>query len=472
MKKIILLALLFVSNQIANAQVYDAQNISLLGHWDGGSLTAAGTGIGNRYSGVYGYEQAGIEYAILGNANKTYFINIDNQANPIVVDSVAGALANCVWREYRVFQHYVYAVSDDAGGNRFQIIDMQYLPDSVHVVMDNDLIASQVHTIFIEDTLLYGGSVTYADGTFSAMSIWSIANPEFPVLLRELNDDVPAFAGHVHDMFAHNDTVYMSCGYDGLQVVTFNRSTKTLTPVGSMTAYPYSGYNHSSVMMDDNVTLIMADEVPADLPLKSVNVSDMSDLQVQQTIPSKYNATPHNPYNAHYNNRCFVSCYQDGLMIYDVTQPNNLVLTGYFDSHYETVGTAHEMDLAYKGNWGAYMFSNRNIILGDMQHGLYILDASLALNNPSAIGENPLLQNMSVYPTLVQDQLTISSNNELINNYKIEVKTTTGQTVASHIAYHADNKQCMITLDNAASGVYFVQINDGNHAAAFKFIKE
>ncbi len=472
--KIVLSFILSFLMLYCDAQVYDANNITMLGHWDGGSLTSVGTGIGNRYSGCYGYEQGGKEYAIVGNADYTYFINIDDPTNLITIDSVAGALQNCVWREYRVFQNFVYAVSDDAGANRLQIIDLQYLPDSVHVVVNSDSIAKQIHTIFIEDTLLYGGSVTYNDGTFSAMTVWSIADPTHPIQLRKLTENIPTFAGHVHDMFANNDTVYLSCGFDGLQVVVFNRDTRDFILVGSLTGYPFSGYNHSVTIMDDGLTMIMADEVPADLPFKSVDISDLSDMQVLQTVHSKYGATPHNPYNAHYNNRCYVSCYQDGLMVYDVSRPDSLVLTGFFDTHFATLDTAHETDLAYKGSWGAYMFTNKMIITNDMQTGLYVLDATEALNNPTAIRSNPTLQSLYVYPTICENEITIACSTNIDATLQYDIKSLEGKIICATTPFilNGNSQKGSVATANLSTGFYLITIRNSTSSRAFKFFKK
>ena len=137
MNKIILSLTLVLTFCFAKAQVtYPSSNINLIGFIN--PETVAGTDA-IKYSGCWGYNQTSKnkEYAIVGSSTGTYFIDITAPATPTVCDYVKGAHTSpCIWREVNVYQNYAYVVSDDSPPNSFQIIDMQYLPDSVHVVYD------------------------------------------------------------------------------------------------------------------------------------------------------------------------------------------------------------------------------------------------------------------------------------------------------------------------------------------------
>lgn len=66
-------------------------------------------------------------------------------------------IKNAIWREYKTYKNYAYQVSDDGGPNHFDIIDLSYLPDSVHVAYTGNDIFRTAHTIFIDGTRMYRG---------------------------------------------------------------------------------------------------------------------------------------------------------------------------------------------------------------------------------------------------------------------------------------------------------------------------
>ncbi|MBK7966851.1 MAG: hypothetical protein IPK10_17395 [Bacteroidetes bacterium] len=139
--------------------VYDSQNINLLSVWDDTSVPPEPT-YSIRYNGIWGWDDGmGHEYAIIGATTGVYFIDITNPTAPMEVDFVAGRRNGCIWREIKTYRHYAYLVSDDASPNSFQIVDLQYLPDSVSVVHDGTSIFERAHTIFVDGNKLYGGIV-------------------------------------------------------------------------------------------------------------------------------------------------------------------------------------------------------------------------------------------------------------------------------------------------------------------------
>lgn len=456
------------------AQTYDAMNIEMLGHWDK-SNSSTGTGVGNRYASCYGYEQNGRYYAILGAADKTYFIDITDPSNPIAVDSLNGGVAHSIWREYKVYQHYAYLVSDDGGPNKFQIVDLQYLPDSIHVIHNGNTYFSRAHTIYIDSIFLYCGSNTYV-GDFSEMTIWDISNPVSPVKLRELRDDFPGLVGHVHDMYVQHDTIYASCGYDKLYVFKYHSDANYLELIGSKSTYTDAGYNHSSVLMDDHKTLIVADEVPEKLRMKAFDISDMTDIQEVSVFQSQYGATAHNPYNAHINNRLYVAAYHDGLNIYDCSDPSQITLTGYFDTHYQSVGNNTSATGAYNGNWGAYKFpSNHWIIASDMQNGLYILYANVALGLSTDVNEiqnNSLL--LQTYPNPTHDQMMVSFENPNSEaQAEFTITDSRGVLVSQEIKSISKGiNRVAISTKTLTAGTYFISVKNSTNKYSSFFIKE
>jgi hypothetical protein len=242
-KKIILNFILILISTSAKSQ-FDHQNINYLGSFSDPSVVAELT-YGIKYQSCWGWVDTvtGDEYGIIGSTAGTYIINVTNPSSPVLSDYIPHRQADCIWHEYKTYQNYLYIISDDPGNNSFQIADLSYLPDSVHVIHDSTDIFARAHTLFVDGDKLYVASVKTLSST-SSMSVYSLTNPAHPVLLRELNQDYP-FISAVHDMFVSNDTIYASCGYDGLHLFKYDEINNTFILLGSLLDGS-NIYNHSS----------------------------------------------------------------------------------------------------------------------------------------------------------------------------------------------------------------------------------
>ncbi|MDO9001273.1 MAG: choice-of-anchor B family protein [Bacteroidota bacterium] len=426
--KRILFCLVILSSLFSSAQVtYPSQNISLISmlHPNNGTV---GIGVdGRRYSGSWGWHQTSLnkEYAIVGASNGTYFIDVTVPATPTICAFVPGK-GGCTWREMKTYQNYCYIVSDDAAPNTFQIIDMSTLPSTVTVVHNGTTYFERGHTIWIDQNKMYIGSTTYTTG-YESMNVYSLATPTAPVLLRSLSQDIPVITT-VHDMYVRNDTVYASCGFQGLYVFKFN-SNNTFTQLGTYTGYNGSTYNHASMLTQNGKYLMFCDEVPTALPIQVVNVQNLSNIQPTQTVIPHPNTTPHNPYLIG-NNIALVSCYQDGLFIYNIATPGNATIAGFFDTHPQGgFNVSNYFGNDYRGNWGAYPYLPSGIIIAqDMQNGIFILDASAAYSLTTDIKTSSNTKsNFLFYPNPASD--VISINYKTQNNSKLELRNSIGQLI-------------------------------------------
>jgi choice-of-anchor B domain-containing protein len=369
------------------SQTYSASNFTLISNIDPEPNVNSS---GNKYSGCWGWHQPNQqkEYAIAGSQSGTYWVDVTNPVTPIVSDYEAGQVSDATWREIKTYQNYCYVISDDGGANSLQIFDMQYLPDSVHKVYDSDALFKRGHTLWVDGTKLYVAGVTYSNNTSSSMNVYSLATPSNPTLLRQLDQDYP-FINYVHDMFVRNDTVYASCAYQGLYVFNFDAINNTFTQLGSLSSYPFSGYNHSSALTPNGQTLVFADEVPVGLPLKVADVSNLSNIQVLATTNQFSLTTPHNPFMVN-DQYCFVSSYSEGIQLYDISNPSAPILAGYFDTYPQGGGNVNDWSAGnYNGNWGAYpYFPSKNIFALDMENGIFMLKTSLFENPPVSANFN------------------------------------------------------------------------------------
>lgn len=467
--KYLILWVICLSVFAGNSQTYPSQNISLLSHIDPQSTVGIGTD-GRKYSGCWGWYQSSTnkEYAIAGSSAGTYFIDISNPTSPTVCAFVPGK-AGCTWREIKTYQNYCYVVSDDAAPNRFQIIDMSALPATVTVVHDgNSTYFERGHTIWIDKDKMYIGSETKLGGSYKNMTVYSLATPSNPVYLASLDNVAPPI-NVVHDMFVRNDTVFASCGFQGLYIYKFDDTNNTFNQLGSFTNYgTVALYNHSSYITQNGKYLVFADEIPAGRPLHVIDIQNMNNIVATTTANPHPNTTPHNPYVIG-NRWAVVSCYQDGLVIYDLAYPNNINVAGYFDTHPQGgFNTGNYNGNDYRGNWGAYPFFPSGLIVAlDMQNGIFILDASATYSIPVGVNENDrTFDFMNIYPNPAADKIQVMSN--IQGEAEVSISDVLNRQMMKENFSSFGNKS--INVQHLPSGTYFFHIKTNKNNLTKKFI--
>lgn len=425
------------------------QNITLLGQFDDTTVTAEPV-YGIRYQSCWGWVHPTTlhEYGIIGSTAGTYIIDVTDPTNLIQADYIPHRQTDAIWHEYKTFGNYLYIISDDGGNNSLQIADLSTLPDSANVIYDSNSIFTHAHTLFIEGNKLYVASVSGVGG-FSSMTVFSLSNPALPSEIRRLDADFPAI-NHVHDMFVSNDTVYASCGYQGLYIFKFDETLNQFINLGSLINFPTQRYNHSSELSPDHRYLYMCDEVPDGMPWSIVDVSDISNPTVLSTMNSNPGCTPHNPYVE--GNLLYMAAYQDGLYVYDITVPQSPVQVGFFDTHPQNPTGTYPQP-AYQGCWAAYTKLPSGVILAsDMQLGLFVLDVSGLPTNIQTVNSDA---GFAVYPNPAVSELNISiSNND--DEQIISLIDVSGKVVASKMA--EKNTVNKISLDNISAGNYTVSV--------------
>jgi choice-of-anchor B domain-containing protein len=439
---------------------YASQNVTFLGRFDEPTVPSEPF-YGLRYNGVWGYADTvnNKEYGIIGSTNGTFIVDVTNPANCTQVAFFPGRRDSCIWREYKTYKNYLYAVSDDGGQNSLQIIDLSTSP-SPTLIFDSDSIFRQSHTIFIDGDKLYGGRVTTRMGFGYSMAVYSLADPKKPQFLRGLNEDYPSI-GTVHDMFVRNDTIFASCGYSKSLNVFKLESSNTFTQIGSLTVYPEQGYNHSSAWTKNGKTLVMCDEVPAGLKVKILDVSDLSDIKVVSTFESSTAATPHNPFLFN-DNRLIMAYYTDGVQIYDISDPSQPVRTGYFDTYPDPLTEN------YAGCWGAYVhLPSGNILASDMQRGLFVLDADAALS----ISEQRADSRYSVFPNPFNDKVTISSKGLENETAEVSVHDLAGKEILREQVRFAGRNISILMPSALEKGIYMLTLSASDGRKTFKLIK-
>jgi choice-of-anchor B domain-containing protein len=339
------------------AQAQESGAVRYLGHIippQGGSYTA----------GCWGWTDTttGREYALLGNFSGTSIVEITNPNALVERDFVPGVSSS--WRELQVYQHYAYVVSEGGGGT--QIIDLAYLPDSVHLVKNfvftqGGNSTTYSHTLHIKDGYMYlNGCAAWSPG---GIVIFDLADPVNPVFKSVYTRN------YVHDCFVRHDTIFAAAIY-GIGADIISVTNKSNPQYLYTVTYPGSG-THNTATTADGRYLFTTDEIGS--TAKTLKVWDLSSPPSFPKV-AEYVGSPtaivHNAFVK--DSMVIMSYYTAGMRVINIADPTSPVEVGGYDSY------PSDDNAAYTGAWSVYpFFPSGRIIIGDMASGMYVVDINL-----------------------------------------------------------------------------------------------
>jgi choice-of-anchor B domain-containing protein len=411
------------------------------------------------YSAVWGYAASnGREYAILGCSEGTAFYDITDTNNVRECGFIPGL--SSYWREFKTFSHYAYIVSE-AEGSGLQIVDLQYLPDSVRLV--NTFLFegfARAHTISQSGPYLYLNGGSYGNGGIFILDL-SI-NPEIPVKRGEWETE------YVHDCRVQNDTVWAASIFDGNIHVINAANKNNLVTITSWLNNPEPGPHNTALSMDRRF-LFVTDEIGG--PVRQLKIWNIEDLfnPVLSALWQPTGITESIVHNVEvYGNYALIAHYTAGVRLIDITNPALPVEIAWYDTY--PANNEH----SYDGCWGVYALPSGKIIASDRETGLYVLRASVG-----TIGVN-------------QNGAELPSGYELRQNYpnpfnpvtKIEYSIPKNEYVTIKI-FDVTGKFCGVLIDKfeasgshsvvydasgLSSGVYIYKIEAGDYTESKKMM--
>lgn len=352
--------------QVCSGQ--DIQNVLLQDHW---TDTTIEKGLENAiFNDVWGFTANGDDYCALGSSIGTHIFTIKNKKLNFI-DFVPGKYQDrfVVHRDFKTYKNYLYGVCDE-GTSSLQIIDLKYLPDSVSKVYDSAAHFQICHNIFI-DTL---NAKLYASGPNNVgLKVFSLADPINPILIHDFSE-----VAYVHDCYVRNDTAYLNAGFEGLHV--YNFAGDEPVQLGIIDFYPNQGYNHSGWLSPNGEKYAFIDETQG-TKVKLCEIEHINDIEISETFGTK-DYEEYVPHNIILTNKlAFVSYYNEGLRIFDLSKAPYRQI-GVYDTFLE--------DTKYRlnGAWGVYVFPEKDqILVADRQNGLFLFSFPInALENGKAQG--------------------------------------------------------------------------------------
>jgi len=413
----------------------------------------------NKYNEIWGLAQNGREYAVIGSTMGTHIFDITNTQNVDTAAFIPGAATGdlIIHRDFHDYNGFLYIVSDENQGlikSTLQIVDLSFLPDSAPIVYDENTLFERSHNIFIDSATarLYVCGVRPSG---NRLEIYALDNPVSPVLIETYN------RGR-HDIFVRNDTAYLNDGFSGIFLVDFETPGNPLA-LGSLSSYIDSGYNHSGWLSNDGNVYALADETFG-MAIKLLDVSDPANMSVISTMDSGVDtlSTPHNLIIK--GDSLYVSYYNDGFYIFDISDPANPTTAGYFRT-----STEPHIDGNYRGAWGVYPFLPSGLILiSDMQNGLFVLQPTVLTGVSES--EFNAQEFAKIHPNPFNEVLVITITNRSVKMVTIEIFNEIGQLVAASVE-RSTGGEISIDTSHLTNGLYQVNLRSKGFKESHKLIK-
>lgn len=368
----------------------------------------------DEWSDIWGYvDEEGNEYAISGTEDSIYFIDVTDCSNPEVIFQYNGNTP--IWRDFKVYQDYAYAVCDGTGCSEgLRIFDMSALPaGGVTFAGAKTTWFTRAHNIFIDEDngRLYACDV-YLSGTKKDLVILDIAtDPENPILLYE----GALGGGYLHDLNVKDNIIYGSYyNGDDFRVYDANdpENITLIEELGGMDG-AHASWNDA----EEQWAYLIEEKAN-----HTINVIDMSNLmdpnndmeivnQIWDPLESDNGLIAHNLFVV--NDFLYMSHYEDGVKVYDITDRENPVISGYNDI-YPQNGSNYS---GFEGTWGIFpFFPSGCIVASDSSNGVVMMQMDWTITDTcTPVVEINTAQTGGIY----------SASNHLISSVKADESANT-----------------------------------------------
>ena len=356
------------------------------------------------------------EYAVLGLRNGTAIVEVTDAANPREVVTIPGNASP--WREVKVYQvrdvaanrwrAYAY-VTTEAANSGLQTIDLSGLPATAVLASTNTDTSSQ-HTVYVSNidyatnTALPGlQPVLYVAGSNLSGGSWraySLANPAAPQLAgsapstRYMHDSTSLVVtgARAAQCAPQHDPCEVLVDFDVDQVELWDVTNKVQPVLLGAATNPNNRYIHSGWPTADGLHLIFHDELEevqlgVTTQIYTLSLANLRAPTVQISHVGSTTTTDHNGYMR--GDYYYVSHYRRGVVVFDASNPNQLVEVASFDNYVTPSSNIAGTD----GTWGVYPFlPSGNLLVSDIENGLFVLrDNAQTLNqNVGRLGFNAL----------------------------------------------------------------------------------
>ena len=373
---------------------FNCENIDLVSHM----ALSAFSSSPSTANDIWGHVDlnTGTEYALIGLRNGTAVVSLADPENPSEVGVISGSTTT--WRDIKVFQWFdnaslrwkahAYVISE--GTDRVHIIDLSQLPSSISKIA-TDRAVSSAHNVYISHVDYTTN--TAMDGLSPALHIVGQSNEGGAFKTYGLNDPKKLTSlfphtganrsNYTHDaasMVVGDSRAQSSCQTALCTVLMdFNEKSMSLWNITGLSestqladvTYDNAEYVHSGWWSEDKRYVFVHDELDEqrrglNTTLRVFNLDNLKAPSLVKVWSGPTKAIDHNGYVR--GNRYYMSNYQRGVTILDISDPTDPQDIGYFDTFPASDGNA------FNGVWGVYPYLPSGLILAsDITSGLYVL---------------------------------------------------------------------------------------------------
>jgi choice-of-anchor B domain-containing protein len=313
----------------------------------------------DRYGDVWGEGN----YAYIGSfvGSGVAIIDISDPNAPFLETTYTPASGG-QFKDVKVHDGIGYFASDDGGGLHIVDLSDPTTPTLISQVTSVDGGYDSLHNVFYS-----GGFLYEADSQTPVIKVFDVSDPSNPTFVRDIATPASAF---VHDVTVVGSRLYASGWHSGTFV--YDVTDIDLSAPLLLSAVSSGANSHSSWATSNGETLIVARESN----LGDVRIFDISAPGAPVLLSSLTAASlgisalsPHNPVLFD-DNLLFISWYQAGVQVIDISDPSEPIRVGDFDTFPGAVS-------GFDGNWGVYpRLGLDRVLLSDLDGGLFIVDAS------------------------------------------------------------------------------------------------
>jgi len=380
-----------------NAGEFPCSKLNLLSHVPLSSLGNRDS-YGNDIWGHYDLNDAR-EYALVGLTNGVSIVEVTTPTNPRVVSFIPSQ--ETIWRDLKVYQYFdntrqrwmAYAyVTADAASVGTMILDLNQLPTQV-VQISSEKTDTSAHNVYLSN-VDYSTGVALTDKTpylhiagsnrnDGAFNTYALTNPIKPTAIYKNSHDSRAWYSHdvsslwiTDDRRTQCDNGFIDCDvmldYNENEIILWDKTNNASPQTLSRTDYDFVSYVHSGWWTEDRKFITVHDELDEqhyqlNTRVRFFSIDNLKSPQLAGEYIGPTAAIDHNGYTR--GNRYYISNYERGLVVLDITDPHTPVEAGFFDT-YPIANSA-----SFNGAWGTYPFlPSGHILVSDINSGLYVIE--------------------------------------------------------------------------------------------------
>jgi len=338
----------------------------------------------------------GRDYALVGKMDGTAFVDVTDPATPRFLGHLPATAGTEVsmWRDIKVFSDHAFIVAISAGAHGMQVFDLTRLrgveePREFAATTLYTGVDGAINVAINEDTgfaYLVGSTGSRPCG--GGLHMADIRNPASP---KFAGCFAHAGTGRRETGYAHDAQCVTYQGpdehYGGREIcLSLNETSLSVADVTdkdnpvplAASSYPAVAYAHQGWLGEDHRHFYSGDELDESQGLVGgmrILVWDVADL-VDPILVGEYigssDAREHNMYVR--GNRLYVADKRAGLRVLDISDPENPVAAGHFDTA-RTPGLSTPADApGFRGAWSVYPFLESGIVLvSGRREGLFVV---------------------------------------------------------------------------------------------------